>query len=992
MAKDLARAFGLVGLLIGLTSVALFGGSPLARQSATTSAPAQPQAPTAGRGGVPVQGAEPDIAVLDTFDRDRNRRLDRAERDAAREYLTAHPELRRPARARTMTRTGSPGAALDPKNVKSYPASVPLYDGATLRTFFLQFERADWEQELAAFYHTDVLVPATLVVDGRTYRDVGVSFRGNNSFTAVPEGLKRPLSLTLDFVHDQHLLGHRSINLLNSNQDPTYLRSLLYLDVARTYMPALRANFVRVAINGESWGIYVNQQTFSREFERETFKTTNGTRWKSPNNSVGGGFSHLGDDVAQYRRWYEMKDGDNPAAWKALINVSKVLNETPLDQLEAALAPVMDVDAVLRFLALDVALVNNDGYWNDGSDFNVYLTEKGRFLATPHDANEGFRGRGGTGAQPDPLVGLTDTNKALRSRLLAVPALRDRYLAYVGDIAEKWLDWNRLGPIVERYQNLIADDVGKDTRKLDTIEAFRAGVYGAEGTPPPVTSIKGFADQRRAALLAHPEIVRVRAPPPAQVRPPETVWRELQLVGRFDRDGDRRLDAVERTDAREYLAAHPELKPRGRQGRMGPGSPGPRVSAADVTSYPRSVPLYDEGTLRTLFLQFDAADWERELEPFHFTDVDVPAVLTVDRVAYPGTGVHFRGHNSFIGVVSGRKRPLGLSPDFVNPAQRLLGYRGLHLHNAYQDASFVRGLLFFHIARTYLPAPKANFVRVVVNGESWGLYVNHQRFDTDFLRDHFGTTQGTRWRSLNNAQGGGLSYLGEDVAAYKDAYEIKSKDNPKAWSALIRLCRVLNEAAPDRLSAALEPILDVDGALRFLALDNALMNGDGYWEDGSDFNLYLDPKGRFHLVPYDVNEAFRPIGGARATGPGRGATLDPFAGSTEPRKALLHKLLAAPDLRQRYLQHVRRIAETWLDWSRLSPIVERYRALIADDVARDSRKMYTTEEFTASFAADPGSTPAPLMTLKGFVEARRAFLLGHPEIRTGITSRPRGPQ
>jgi hypothetical protein len=92
-----------------------------------------------------------------------------------------------------------------------------------------------------------------------------------------------------------------------------------------------------------------------------------------------------------------------------------------------------------------------------------------------------------------------------------VPALRTRYLGYLGEIAEKWLDWARLGPIVERYQKLIAEDVARDTRKLDTTEAFTIGVYGPVGQPaPPATTIKGFADQRRAALLAHPEIVKAR--------------------------------------------------------------------------------------------------------------------------------------------------------------------------------------------------------------------------------------------------------------------------------------------------------------------------------------------------------------------------------------------------------------------------------------------------------------------------------------------------
>jgi hypothetical protein len=134
-------------------------------------------------------------------------------------------------------------------------------------------------------------------------------------------------------------------------------------------------------------------------------------------------------------------------------------------------------------------------------------------VLTPHDANEGFRtgGRGGSGAQPDPLAAMDDPNKALRHKLLAVPALRTRYLAYVGDIADRWLDWQRLGRRVETYKKLIEADVASDTRKLDTTEAFTSGIYGTAGdAPPPATTIKGFADQRRAALLAHPEIIKAR--------------------------------------------------------------------------------------------------------------------------------------------------------------------------------------------------------------------------------------------------------------------------------------------------------------------------------------------------------------------------------------------------------------------------------------------------------------------------------------------------
>jgi hypothetical protein len=492
-----ATAAGLMVILSG-------PAAPLGAQTDTARRSAPPDA--AVRGGPPVQGAEPDLPLLARFDRNANGRLERAERDAARAWLRENPSARPPMRGRQLPPTGRSGEQVAPSEVVPVPDSIGLYDPRVVRTLFLELESPDWERELADFWHTDVEVPATLTVDGLTYHEVGAGFRGNNSFHMVPDGLKRSFSLTLDAWNDrQSLHGHTSLNLLNSNQDPTFLRSVLYLDIARQYIPAPRANFVRVIVNGESWGLFVNQQTFGKALLREQFGTDRGTRWKSPNNSLGGGFGFLGDSVALYRRWYEQKGKDDPAAWRALVQVTRVLDSTPPDRLEAALGSIMDVDEVLRFLALDVALVNGDGYWNDGSDFNVLLGADGRFRALPHDVNEAFRGRG-DGAAPDPLVALDDPNKALRHRLLALPALRTRYLRYVGEIAETWLDWARLGPVVDGYVALIEAEVARDTRTHFPTASFREGIYGAADGPPDARTLRGFAQLRRAALLAHPAV------------------------------------------------------------------------------------------------------------------------------------------------------------------------------------------------------------------------------------------------------------------------------------------------------------------------------------------------------------------------------------------------------------------------------------------------------------------------------------------------------
>ena len=471
--------------------------------------------------------------IVAQFDKTGDKRLDAVERKAAREWLATNAAGRGgpggrgpvfvgggpggpgrgpggpggPGGGGRGVEPGTPGRALKPTDVRTYNTE-PLYDPNVLRTVFLQFENADWEQELAAFNNTDVEVPATAVVDGVTYKDVGVHFRGASSFFMVPEGNKRSLNLSFDFVHEaQNVGGYRTLNLLNATSDPTFVRAVLYSEIARAYLPAPKVNYMRVAINGESWGVYVNAQQYNKDFLRDYYKTDKGARWKVPGSPGGrGGFEYLGEDLAPYKQIYDIKTKDDPKVWADLIAMFKVLNETPVDKLESALAPKLDIDDVLKFLAIEMALVNTDGYWTRASDFSIYQDEKRQFHVIPHDMNEammseggggrggGRGGPGGGGPELDPLIGLNDPSKPLRSKLLAVPALKAKYLAYVRDIAERWLDWNKLGPMAAKYQSVIAEDVKLDTRKLYPTEAFETGLTGENG-------LKAFVAKRREYLL-----------------------------------------------------------------------------------------------------------------------------------------------------------------------------------------------------------------------------------------------------------------------------------------------------------------------------------------------------------------------------------------------------------------------------------------------------------------------------------------------------------
>jgi hypothetical protein len=275
----------------------------------------------------------------------------------------------------------------------------------------------------------------------------------------------------------------------------------------------------------------------------------------------------------------------------------------------------------------------------------------------------------------------------------------------------------------------------------------------------------------------------------------------------------------------------------------------------------------------------------------------------------------------------------------------------------------MRGVLYTEIARRYVPTPRMNYVRLVINGESWGIYLNAQQFNKDFTRDYFQATLGARWKVPGSPRGmGGLEYLGESPDDYKEFYEIKTKDTRASWTELARLTRVLNQTPINALETALTPILDVDGALKFLAVEVALVNSDGYWTRASDYSIYQDPKGRFHILPYDVNEGLGGEGGRGGFGfGGGGPDLDPLVATNDPTKPLRSRLLA---LRARYMALLKDIAEHHLDWAVQGARVKQYQALIGSDVAADTRKLYSTESFTSG-----------VTSIQSFFVRRRAALL-----------------
>ncbi len=75
------------------------------------------------------------------------------------------------------------------------------------------------------------------------------------------------------------------------------------------------------------------------------------------------------------------------------------------------------------------------------------------------------------------------------------------------------------------------------------------------------------------------------------------------------------------------------------------------------------------------------------------------------------------------------------------------------------------------------------------------------------------------------------------------------------------------------------------------------------------------------------------------------------------------------------------IVEESLDWRVIGPVVESYRELLGDEIARDTRKLYPTASYAKSIESDVSIGRRSAPGIKRFVDERREFLLSHDDLK-----------
>ena len=379
-------------------------------------------------------------------------------------------------------------------------------------------------------------------------------------------------------------------------------------------------------------------------------------------------------------------------------------------------------------------------------------------------------------------------------------------------------------------------------------------------------------------------------------------------------------------------------------------------------------------------MRFAEDNWRFVLDSLRYNgDEMLEGDLTLNGQSFPGVGVRIRRSRAF--KPGNKRNSLHIQLNYTDADQNYQGYTALKLSSALRDPSLVREVLGYEIARDYMPAPKANYAKVLVNEEYYGLLVNIEAVDSPkFLERHF-------------ANAAGALYLSDPPRNEEDipqscsggVYSGLIYDNTMAcYEAFFRIIKGGGYGPVRSLADALETDvtnigndLDVDRTLWMHAFNNVLVNLSSYsGQNSPNYLLYIPDGNPASPMIWDLNLAF---GSFKNTGMGSDlkqrelVELDPLLHADSRAKPLINKLLADEMNRKVYLSHVRTILNDWLVSGVATQRARELQELIKIPLLTDRNRYYNSDEFDVSLEKTIGKL-SKIPGLASFLDARGSWL------------------
>lgn len=310
----------------------------------------------------------------------------------------------------------------------------------------------------------------------------------------------------------------------------------------------------------------------------------------------------------------------------------------------------------------------------------------------------------------------------------------------------------------------------------------------------------------------------------------------------------------------------------------------------------------------------------------------VPANLVFKGITWYHVGLRFKGNSSLqrAWLMGSYKMSMRFNmdkyeddfPEIKN--QRFYGFDKLGLVSSNLDNSLIREKIGGTVYRDMgVPVAQTAFCRVFIDyGEGkkyFGLYTLQEipadpMLDTRFIED------------------GGNLYKPDGLAASfaswnPEAFDKENNEDEADFSDVRELYDVLHSDRKDEAAfkAAIEDVFDVDGFLRYLAVNQVICNWDTYGHLAHNYYLYHDPgDDLIHWIPWDFTAAMIPP--AQSMMPPLSLELAPLEVSR--LWPLIRFLIDIPEYHGQYVSYVKETIDKCFYPERMQPIFAKAKELI----------------------------------------------------------------
>lgn len=280
-----------------------------------------------------------------------------------------------------------PNLNIETKNTEfSYETLV--FNKSKVTTVDIEIAQEDWEDMLENAADEE-LKQANITINGKTIENVAIRTKGNLSLRSVVNSDSDRYSLKVDFDYyddTQSLYGLKKLNLNNNYSDSTLMREYIsYELMEKMGLPTPAHAYMYVTVNGEERGLYLGIEAVDETFLANHYGANDGFLFKP--DGTGSDLKYISDDLADYTGIGLKTNEDNVENSKLIDMLDAINNGGNIEK-------YLDVDEMLRYFAVNTALVNLDSYQGN-MKHNYYLYEdKGVFSIIPWDYNMSFGGFG----------------------------------------------------------------------------------------------------------------------------------------------------------------------------------------------------------------------------------------------------------------------------------------------------------------------------------------------------------------------------------------------------------------------------------------------------------------------------------------------------------------------------------------------------------------------------------------------------------------------